>query len=131
MTKYFNNSFLRYLAGGAANTAFSYLVYRLLLLVVPYEIAYSGSYIAGIVSGYFINAMFVFRAPVALKSIAKYPLAYAIPYLAGLIMMRLLVGGAGMDARYAPFVVLLFTTPLAYWLTKRLIGGSRSAVTPD
>lgn len=122
MTKFLSNGFIRFVAGGAANTALSYLVYRLLLLVASYEIAYSASYVAGLIAGYFINAVIVFRVPLAWMSVLRYPIAYLIPYLVGLLGMRLLVSGMKVDARIAPFVVMLITVPLAYVLAKRIIG---------
>ncbi len=118
---------MRYLAGGVANTALSYCVYWVLLHFTDYRIAFSVSYAAGIVTGYFINALFVLKVPITRRGLLGYPIAYVIPYLAGLVMIRLLVGGLGLDARLAPFAVMLVTTPLAYILTRWAIMPGRGA----
>ncbi len=125
--KFRNIAFLRYLAGGAANTALSYCVYWLVLQFADYKIAFSVSYVAGIVTGYFINALLVLKVPITWRGLLGYPLAYVIPYLAGLVMIRMLVGGLGLDARLAPFVVMLVTTPLAFIMTRWVITPRRAA----
>lgn len=92
-----------------------------MLHVARYEIAFSVSYIAGMVSGYFINALMVLKVPVTWRGIFRYPVAYLIPYFVGLGLIRVLVGRLGMDARLAPFAIMVVTVPLAYMLTRRAI----------
>lgn len=118
---------MRYLAGGAANTALSYCVYRLVLLFADYKIAFSVAYGAGIVTGYFINALFVLKVPITWRGLLGYPIVYLIPYLAGLVLIRVLVGGLGLDARLAPFVVMVVTIPLAYMMTRWVVMPRRGA----
>lgn len=129
MKKIRHSSFLRYLVGGGVNTVFSYCVYWLVLQVARYEVAFSVSYIAGMVSGYFINALLVLKVPVTWRGIFRYPIAYLIPYFVGLGLIRVLVGRWGLDARLAPFAIMIVTVPLAYVLTRRAITPRRPVAT--
>ena len=74
--------FARFLVVGAANTAASYAVYLLLLLVVDYRIAYTVAYVAGLALGYWAHATFVFRARLGVRSAVAYVATYAAMYVA-------------------------------------------------
>ena len=63
--KFFERSPVRFAIAGGANTAFGYLLYLLLNLMMPYTWAYTLSYLAGVVFSYVINALYVFRAPLS------------------------------------------------------------------
>jgi putative flippase GtrA len=55
--------FVRYLVVGVANTALSFLVYRLLLLVgTPYVVAAPLAFIAGVINGYVFNRRWTYGA---------------------------------------------------------------------
>jgi len=105
--------FVRFLLVGATNTLFSYLVYLLLLTVMPYMGAYTLAYAAGIVLSYFLNVRFVFRKRASLSTFFRFPFVYLIQYGLGALLLRLLVG-AGLDPRLAMAGVLVITIPVTF-----------------
>jgi putative flippase GtrA len=113
----------RYIAAGLANVAVSYGLYAALALVLPYPVAYTIGYAAGIAVSYYLNARFVFRAQMRLGSAARYPLVYAAQYLVGVVLLALLVERVGVDRLLAPLVVVLATVPLTFVLSRLIIRG--------
>jgi len=105
--------FTRFLLVGATNTLFSYLLFLLLFLAMPYMSAYTLSYCAGIVLSYFLNVRFVFKTRVSLASFLQFPLVYLIQYSLGALVLWLLVH-AGMDARLAMAGVIVVTIPVTF-----------------
>lgn len=113
----------RFLVGGASTTLVSYAIYLLLLHWMPYVVAYSIAYIAGIVFSYFANTLFVFRrAPSAVRA-AVFPLVYLAQYLAGTLLLVILVDGLHIPKAFAPLAVIVLTLPLTYILSRRVITG--------
>lgn len=118
----------RFIVAGVVNTAATYVIYRLLLLTLPYAGAYTAAYITGIGISYLLNTYYVFRETASKRSAAQYPFVYVLQYLVGLGALHLLVKYAGMDARFAPLVTLLVTVPLSYFLSRRVIRGKRQSL---
>src|SRR5712671_1034722 len=84
--------FARFVIVGAANTAASYGVYLLLLLLgVDYRIAYTAAYLSGLALGYWAHATFVFRARLGRRSAATYVVTYAAMYLISLGVLAIAV----------------------------------------
>ena len=106
--------FTRFLLVGATNTLFSYVLYLLLLLVVPYWPAYTLSYGAGIVLSYFLNVHFVFKKRVSLVSFLKFPFVYLIQYSLGSVVLWLLVKHGGIDDKRAGALVSIITIPVTF-----------------
>jgi putative flippase GtrA len=105
--------FTRFLLVGLTNTLFSYVLYLLLLLAMPYIAAYTLSYCAGIVLSYFLNVHFVFKKRPSLASFLKFPFVYVIQYGLGVLVLWLLVG-AGMDPKLAMAGVIVVTIPVTF-----------------
>lgn len=112
---------LRFLAAGALNTGLTYLLYLLLLLALPYRLAYTGSYAAGIVISYALNTWYVFREPWSWKKLMAFPAVYAVQYLLGLLVITALVEWVSIPARYAPLLAVVVTLPATYLLSRALI----------
>ncbi len=106
--------FTRFLLVGATNTLFSYVLYLLLLFVLPYIAAYTLSYCAGIVLSYFLNVHFVFKKRVSLASFLKFPFVYLIQYGLGALVLGLLVEQVGIDKKWAGACVSIVTIPVTF-----------------
>ena len=107
------SEFTRFLLVGATNTLFSYLLYLILLKFLPYIVAYTFSYCAGIVLSYFLNVFFVFKKNVSIASFLKFPVVYAIQYALGALVLWLLVG-SGISPTWAMIGVLVVTIPVTF-----------------
>jgi putative flippase GtrA len=113
----------RFILWGGVNALAGYIIYALLLLFLPYLVAYSFAYACGILLSYFLNSKFVFNRELKLSKALKYPLVYVVQYLAGTICLYLLVRVLRVNRLLAPAVVVLITIPLTYFLNKRMLEG--------
>lgn len=116
LKRFFDARFVRFMIGGAVNTALSYIAYLALLAVADFRLAYSLAYVFGLVCGYLINAWWVFGSGTAARSALAYPAVYAAQYAAGLGLLHVLVEYAAVPKPIAPLLVLSVTVPLTYLL---------------
>jgi putative flippase GtrA len=107
----------RFVVAGAINTLCTYLLYLLLVGPLPYLVAYSVTYVAGIVLGYFLNAWWVFRAQPDWKSAAAYPAAYVANYLLGAGLLWGFVQ-LGVPVKLAPLLVVPVCVPVMYFASR-------------
>ncbi|MFD0725306.1 GtrA family protein [Lysobacter brunescens] len=115
------SEFVRFLIGGIANTAFSYAIYLLLLILLPAMHAYVISFIIGIVSGYLINSIFVFPSKLDLKRFAAFPLVHLVNLSAGSAILWLAIHVFGCDARIAPLLSIAATIPINFVLSRIVV----------
>ena len=113
--------FIRFVLAGGANTILSYAVYATLLGVCGYKVAYSVSYVFGIVSSYSLNAWFVFKVPASWRAALRYPVVYIAQYFCGLTVLYLLVEVAGMSRWSAPLIVVVISVPVTFALSRYVI----------
>lgn len=119
-------AFPRFVVAGACNTVLTYLLYLLLLKVMPYVWAYSVTYAAGIAIGYLLNAIWVFQKGTSARTALPYPLVYGLNYLLGVGFLWLAVNLARIPKEIAPILVLLLTVPIMYFTTRTIFLGSFS-----
>lgn len=111
----------RFLLAGTATTVFSYAVYLVLLIVLPYMIAYVISYAAGIVFSYFINTYFVFRQQFSWKSLFQFPLVYIAQLIINLFVLWLAVDRFDMKRELAPLIAIVISIPVTYLMSRAII----------
>lgn len=116
----------KYVVAGGVNTGLTYLLYLLLLRVMPYIWAYSLTFAAGIVLGYLFNAFWVFKARPQFRSALSYPLAYAFNYAFGVVLLWLLVEQLRVPEEAAPLFVVILSVPLMYVITKKIFNWGES-----
>jgi putative flippase GtrA len=115
-----SSPFVRFLVGGAANTAIGYLLYLAAARVMDYRWAYTTSYLLGIGISYLINSLYVFRQPLSWRRLLAFPAVYALQYAAGLALLWLFVSRLGIHKEYAPLLVVPLTIPLTF-VASRLV----------
>ncbi len=120
----------RFLLAGLANTGLTYFAYLLLLKVATYRVAFTVAFVLGILLSYGLNARYVFRRRTAWRSFGRFPLVYLAQYLAGLALVSLFVEAFSVPAWLAPILVLVFTIPLTYLLTRAVFKGEPHADRP-
>lgn len=121
--KFIGTEFLRFALIGGVNSAATYLLYLMLLLVLPYMAAYTISYAMGILISYLLNSLFVFRTPLMLKKAVQFPLIYFIQYTFGAVALFILVEVLTLDAKFAPLAVLAISLPVSFGLTRFVLKG--------
>lgn len=82
--------------------------------------AYTLSFVSGILLSYGLNARYVFRANITLDTFFRFPAVYLGQYLLGLAVISLLVEKLGVAAWLAPAVVLLITVPTTFMLSRKV-----------
>ena len=111
--------FARFLLVGGGNTAASYAIYLLLLLVADYRLAYTIAYVAGLVFGYLMHARFVFDARPAVRSVVAYLATYAAMYLVSLLVLYVAVDRMSVPEPLGMLATLAVTVPLTFLLLRR------------
>lgn len=112
--------FARFLLSGVLNTGITYLLYLGFLQIVSYRIAYTAAFVLGIFISYGLNALFVFRAGIAIRSLIRFPLVYLAQYVLGLVLVSILVEFVGIAAWLAPIFAILVTVPLTFVLSRTI-----------
>lgn len=120
MTKPGDGSVPRFLVAGTVNTGVTYALYLVLLAFADYRIAFTVSFVAGILLSYALNARFVFRRPAQWSTFLRFPLLYAGQYLAGMLLLAVVVEWLGVPAWLGPLVVLAVMVPATYLLTRMI-----------
>jgi putative flippase GtrA len=111
--------FARFVIVGVANTAASYAVYLILLLVFDYRVAYTIAYLAGLAGGYLAHARLVFGAQPGVRSAASYVATYGAMYLASLLVLYVAVDRLAVPTIFGMLVALAFTVPVSFLLLRR------------
>ncbi len=122
--KSFSGEALRFLLAGAANTAITYGIYLLGLLVLPYRAAYTLAYALGIVLGYALNTWFVFRARFSGRRMLAYPMVYLLQFGLGILCLTILVERQWVNKQLAPLIVVVVTLPATFLASRLLIKGT-------
>ena len=110
--------FARFLVVGTANTAASYGIYLLLLLVVDYRVAYTVAFLTGVAGGYLMHARFVFGARPGARSAASYLATYAAMYLLSLLVIYIAVDRLAVPKPLGMLAALAFTVPASFILLR-------------
>lgn len=115
----------RFAGIGALNTVLTLLIYQVLLLFVPYWLAYTLCFVAGVAFSAVANARFAFG--VDLKPIAalRFTAVYVAAYLIGLALLHYLVQ-SGVSDIVAPFIVIPLLLPLNFFGSRLALGGQNS-----
>lgn len=106
--------FIRFTVVGALNTGMTYLLFALLSAVIPYTVAYTIVYVAGIFISYVLNTRFVFRTEFRWRSLFAYPIVYVIQYAIGIILLPFLVEILKLDRLVAAPIVIVTTLPITF-----------------
>lgn len=107
-------SFLGFVSVGAVNTVLSILLYEILILFLPYRIAYLIPFPVGIAFLLYANANLVFGHAVTLMSAVLFTLFYMATYVAGFVLVIALVEWIGVPPAFAPIGVLVIMTPINF-----------------
>lgn len=115
------NEIVRFVFMGGVNTGLTWLLYLALKLFVPYEIAFTLSYVAGILLSYVLNARYVFATKMSLSTFLQFPLVYVVQYLVSVATLYALVELAHCPESIAPLVVTALTVPVTYVMSRFIL----------
>jgi len=115
--------FSRFLLFGGLNTLFSWGVYLLLLRALPYPLAYSGAFIAGMFLSYILYSRFVFGQALAPRKAARFPLVSLSQYLLGVGILFILVDIMGVATILASPLTTAMSVPITFVLSRHILTG--------
>jgi putative flippase GtrA len=119
--KFIKFPFLSFVFWGLLNTGLTYLIYRLVLELAPYLIAYTIAYLSGILISYFLNSMLVFKTALHWKKALQYPFVYLLQYLLGSLLISLLIEILGIAPSIAAILNALVLLPISFILSRFIL----------
>jgi putative flippase GtrA len=108
-----------FLSVGALNTAGTFLMFQVLVTWMPYLIAYSLCFAAGIAFSY-ASLSKLFSERMTLRKLARYVGAYLFLYVVGIVLFELFIR-LNVMVRAVPLFVMVFTIPLSFILVRRAL----------
>ena len=118
LMKFMTRSFIRFLIVGIVNTLATYVLYLLFLMMVSYNIAYSFSYILGILFSYYLNSVFVFKKKVNIITFIKFPVVYIAQYLFNIVFINFFVLYLHLPESIAPLISIVLAIPITFGLSR-------------
>lgn len=109
-----SGDFIRFLVAGALNAGLTLLMYEALLFITPHQIAYSASWLTGVLFVMILYPDHVFRD--SRKGLIDRTLlgtSYVVVFVFGLIILNLLAK-SGISPRCAIFIVMAATTAVNF-----------------
>ena len=96
----------RFVVVGALTTVGTFLLYQLLILALPYWLAFTLSYAAGIAFSFAMNSAVVFKVEMALVGAIRYVFVYLASYGLSLVLLIMAIEWLGMSEVWAPIPVI-------------------------
>lgn len=118
LKKYTKHSFFKFIISGVLNVTSTYLIYLVLLIIVEYKIAYSISFMLGILLSFIMNQKYVFNADYSNKKLFYYPIIYIIQYSISIFLLIFIIEILKFPKEVAPFFIVIILVPFTYFLNK-------------
>lgn len=107
--------FFRFLISGTLTFGFVYIIYYVFLLFgTGYIVAYSISYVSGILFAWLANSLYSFAVRPRLARLLPYAAFAMGNYLIGLQLFRWLMESQGVAEELAPVLVIAALVPLSF-----------------
>lgn len=114
---------VRFVAAGALNTVLTFLLYQVLILFAVYPLAYSISFVAGIVFAANVYARTVFKVELRPKTATCFAIFYIASYLVGLGLLVFVVDYLSTPKWLAPVFVMMVMVPLNFFGSRLTLDG--------
>jgi putative flippase GtrA len=109
---------VRFIVAGGLNTAVTLVLYLALLALLPHPVAYTLTFVAGVVLSYLLNRSFVFRSDGGVTTMLLFPMVYVVQYVVGLLVVLVWVDLMGLPAALASIAAVIVTLPITYGLLR-------------
>ena len=111
----------RFLLAGGMSTLLSLAVYQLLLFWLPYAVAFTLAFAAGIVFTGVVYARFVFEVRPTGRRFASNAVYYVLSYGLSLAVLSALIDGLGLHERLAIILTIGVMVPLNFFCVRCLL----------
>jgi putative flippase GtrA len=110
-----------FLVVGVSNTLLTYVVYLALLQIVHYAWAFTGAFLLGLLFTGLMNIRVTFGHHHTVAAWIVFSAYYGLYYLFALLLLRVLIDGIGIDAQFAPLVMLPVVVPINFVMTRLIV----------
>ncbi len=117
---------VRFVLAGGINAVATYAAYLLMLPVTGYALAYSITYVGGIILSYYLSARLVFRSPLRWRHAVQYPLVYIVQYALGITLTTIFIKHLHIRAELVLPLVIAIAVPITFWMTRWIIKREKS-----
>ena len=111
--------FVRFLQVGVANTFATYILYLALIQILPYLIAYSVTFVVGVLFSGWLNARYSFTSRLTGRTLVRFFVVYVINFALGMQLLIFCVEVMDIHKALAPLLVLAVFAPINF-LSSRL-----------
>lgn len=105
---------------GTLSTLIMFLIYWGLNPFIYYQYSYFFAYSISVLALYFMNTLYVFKAPISLKSFLKFPIIYILQYVIGAASLEFIVN-LGFSVTFAPMLVIIILLPVTFVLNRLVL----------
>lgn len=115
--------FVRFLQVGVTNTVGTYMLYLALIFFLPYPIAYSITFVVGVLFSAWLNARFSFTTDLTGHTLIRFIIVYAISFTLSIQLLIFCVEVINIAPTIAPLLVLAVFTPINFLGSKLALTG--------
>jgi putative flippase GtrA len=119
----FHHQLVRFIGMGATNTILTFVLYEALIFIIPYQVAYTISFVAGVAFAAAANSRLVFRIRLTWQTGIRFIIFYVSSYLVGLCLIVVAVEKFGLSELMAPFLVVAIMLPINFFGSRLALSG--------
>lgn len=112
---------LRFLVVGGTNTLITYVLYCLLVFLVPTQLAWTLVYLVGIVMGYVGHSRLVFSSGLRPRRAVGYALLQILMYVLSSVLIAIGMQKLFLGPRVAAAFAIAVTVPISFLLARRIL----------
>jgi len=116
--------FVRFLQVGVTNTVGTYLLYLALILIVPYVIAYSITFVVGVLFSAWLNARYSFTTRLTGRTLIRFVVIYLINFTLSMQLLIFCVEIMDIPQTIGPLFVLAVFTPINFYCSRLALTGN-------
>ena len=123
--KRLNTEFNRFVVVGVINTLTYYSIYLLLHkgAGLPYLLAHVLGFLISLNVSFFLNSYVTYKVKPTLKKYLYFPLTQAVNMSVSTVLIYVFVEFIHLNSNIAPFVAVLFTVPITFLVSSRIMKG--------
>ncbi|ANU14239.1 Putative sugar translocase in surface polysaccharides biosynthesis [Planococcus halocryophilus Or1] len=121
--KALNTEFTRFIFVGVLNTLSYYSIYLVLhnLFNLPYLLAHIVGFLISLNISFFLNCYVTYRIKPTLKKYLYFPLTQVVNMSVSTILIFVFVEFLHLNSNIAPFAAVLFTVPITFIVSSKIL----------
>jgi putative flippase GtrA len=116
-----SDQFYRFIIVGIINTISGWIIFFLLIRLMPYLAAYTIAFVFGIFISYFLNVRFVFKGKATFATFIKYPIVYLFQYFLGIILIYCFSVNFNYPLELSMILTTFLSVPATFIITRFIL----------